>query len=287
MPETSSVCITFDFDAISLWLARGMSTPGPVSRGEFGAHAIPRILRALKVRGIPSTFFIPGHTAETYRSQCLDIARAGHELALHGYCHEAVSTLDEEAERLVIKRSADILTGISGQGVLGHRTPSFDFTESTVKIIEELGCEYDSSLMGTDYTPYFARAGDIPHKESAYRFGPTSTVVELPVSWTLDDYPHLEFVRSPGFTMSGLKPVEAMFESFYQDVLYMAEREPGGVCTITFHPQVIGRGGRMLALERFLDRIADLPIQFTTCLDAARSARRLLGGSSLPSAAAS
>lgn len=278
MSNTSSVCITFDFDAISLWLARDMATPGPVSRGEFGAHAIPRILRALDMRGIPSTFFIPGHTADTYRSHCLDIARAGHELALHGYCHEPVSTLDEGAERQIVQRSVDILSGISGKDVLGYRTPSFDFTQSTVKIIQELGCEYDSSLMATDYTPYFARTGDVPHRDSAYVFGDASNVVELPVSWTLDDYPHLEFVRSPGFTMSGLKPAEAMFESFYQDVLYMAEREPGGVCTITFHPQVIGRGGRILALESFLDKIAELPIQFVTCLEAARSARRVLEG---------
>ncbi|WP_104190448.1 polysaccharide deacetylase [Cryobacterium sp. Y82] len=284
MSKKSSVCVTFDFDAISLWLARKMDTPGPVSRGEFGAHAIPRILRALDARGIPSTFFIPGHTAETYRAQCLDIARAGHELALHGYCHEPVSTLDENAERVVVRRSADILAAISGKDVLGHRTPSFDFTKSTIRIIQELGCEYDSSLMGTDYTPYFARSGDLSNRDSAYAFGTASDVIEVPVSWTLDDYPHLEFVRSPAFTMSGLKSVNDMFESFYQDVLYMTEREPGGVCTLTFHPQVIGRGGRMLALETFLDRIAELPIEFVTCLDAARSARQRLAKDPLHSA---
>lgn len=276
MSDTSSVCVTFDFDAISLWLARNMDTPGPISRGEFGAHAIPRILRTLDVRGIPSTFFVPGHTADTYRSQCVDIARAGHELALHGYCHEPVSSLDEEAERQVVKRSAEILSEISGEEVRGHRTPSFDFTKSTVSIIQEVGCEYDSSLMATDYTPYLARTDDVSDRNSAYLFGESSSIVELPVSWTLDDYPHLEFVRAPTFVMPGLQPVEAMFESFYQDILYMVEREPGGVCTLTFHPQAIGRGGRMLALERFLDRIAELPIEFVTCLDAARSARPLL-----------
>jgi hypothetical protein len=52
--------------AISLWIARGQTTPGPVSRGEFGAYAIDRILGLLRRTEVPATFFIPGHTLETY-----------------------------------------------------------------------------------------------------------------------------------------------------------------------------------------------------------------------------
>jgi hypothetical protein len=53
-------CITFDFDAMSGLVARGLTSPTPVSRGEFGAVALPRILDLLKRRGIPASFFIPG-----------------------------------------------------------------------------------------------------------------------------------------------------------------------------------------------------------------------------------
>ena len=58
---------TFDSGATrSLWMQRGMTTPTSISRGEFGAVGVPRILRLLERRGLPATFFIPGHTIETY-----------------------------------------------------------------------------------------------------------------------------------------------------------------------------------------------------------------------------
>jgi len=60
------VCLSFDFDGPSLWIMRQMTTAAPVSRGEFGAVAVPRILKLLATRSMPATFFIPGHTIETY-----------------------------------------------------------------------------------------------------------------------------------------------------------------------------------------------------------------------------
>ena len=55
------VCTRFDFDAVSGFVARGMTSPPPVSCGEFGAVAIPRILRLLKSYRMPASFFVPGH----------------------------------------------------------------------------------------------------------------------------------------------------------------------------------------------------------------------------------
>ena len=49
------VCLTFDFDAMSGWVARGMTTPTPISRGEFGAVGARRILALLNKYDIPST----------------------------------------------------------------------------------------------------------------------------------------------------------------------------------------------------------------------------------------
>jgi hypothetical protein len=64
------VTLGFDFDAMSGFIARGMTSPTPISRGEFGAHAIPRILALLAKYRVQATFFIPGHTLETYPAQC-------------------------------------------------------------------------------------------------------------------------------------------------------------------------------------------------------------------------
>lgn len=271
---SGTVCLTFDFDAVSLWTARGMTSPGPVSRGEFGAHAAPRILRLLESRSIPSTWFVPGHTADTYPMLCRDVAAAGHEVGLHGYAHEPVSALDAVGEREVIARSMDTLCKLTGRPPAGNRTPSWDFTDSTVDLLMEFGIEYDSSLMATDYTPYYARTGDQAPPDGPYRFGEETEIVELPVSWTLDDYPQFEYLRMPGLLMPGLRKPREVFENFLDDVRYMIREEPGGVCVITFHPQVIGRGHRMLGLEWFLDRLAELGVAYATCGDAAGDFRR-------------
>jgi hypothetical protein len=61
-----TVCLTFDFDALSLWISRRQTSPASLSRGEFGAVAVPRILQLLTTYGIQSTWFIPGHTCTGY-----------------------------------------------------------------------------------------------------------------------------------------------------------------------------------------------------------------------------
>ena len=70
--EAPRVCLTFDFDAISIWPAAfGLTTPTALSRGEFGARvAVPRILDVLRRDGVTATFFIPGHTVESFPEVC-------------------------------------------------------------------------------------------------------------------------------------------------------------------------------------------------------------------------
>lgn len=259
---SGTVCLTFDFDATSLWIARGMGSPGPLSRGEFGAVAVPRLLELLGERGLPATFYTPGHTAETYPHLVRQIAEAGHELALHGYCHEPVSSLSASAERDVLLRSADVLEQLTGQRPSGNRTPSWDFTEHTVDLLLELGLSYDSSLMGHDHLPYLARVGDKWPADGPYQFGTVTELLEIPVSWTLDDYPAFEYVRTADTVMPGLRSPRQVFANWIDDVRYMLTEFEDGVCVLTFHPQVIGRGHRMLALRALLDELADLGVGF-------------------------
>ena len=69
-------CLTFDFDAVSGYIAQGQRSPTPISRGEFGLIGAERILALLERRGIPATWFIPGHTIETYPAMSARIAEA-------------------------------------------------------------------------------------------------------------------------------------------------------------------------------------------------------------------
>ena len=87
-------------------------------------------------------------------------------------------------------------------------------------------------------------------------------MLELPFSWTLDDYVYLEFVTFRRMLMPGLRRPEDMFANFTGDVRWMVRDVRHGVCTVVFHPQVIGRGHRLLALEAWLDEIAALGVTF-------------------------
>ena len=79
------VCLTFDFDTVSGWIANGFVTPTPISRGEFGLVGAERILDLLRDHGIRSTWFIPGVTLETYPAACQAVAEGNHEIAHHGW----------------------------------------------------------------------------------------------------------------------------------------------------------------------------------------------------------
>jgi len=250
-----------------------------MSRGEFGAVAVPRILRLLARRNIRCTFFIPGHTLETYPDVCRRVAGAGSEIGLHGYTHEYNPTVEAERERWALTRSAELIERLTSHAPAGYRAPSGDLTRQTIQLLLELGVGYDSSLMGHDYRPYWVRLGDEFPEDGPARWGQPVDLVELPFSWTLDDYVYLEFVTFRRMLMPGLRRPDEMFENFRDDVAWMVREVQHGVCSIVFHPQVIGRGHRLLALERWLDRLSDLGVTFARMDEVAAAFRagRALG----------
>jgi len=261
--DRGHVCLSFDFDGPSLWMQRRMTSPTPISRGEFGAVAVPRILRLLAERDITATFFIPGHTIESYPDECRMVADAGHEVALHGYAHELNTVLTPERETWVMGRAIELVERLTGVRPTGYRAPSGELTMQTIDTLLAHGIRYDSSMMGDDYRPYRVRRGDRFPEDGPAEWGEVTPLVELPFSWTLDDYPYLEFVTFKRMLMPGLRRPEEMFANFTGDVRWMVREVEAGVCNVVFHPQVIGRGHRLLALEAWLDEIADLGVAFT------------------------
>ena len=90
----AACAFTFDLDAETLWLARGMREPVTLSQGRFGpVEALPRILDLLASAGIRATFFIPAWVADHYVDAVRAIAAGGHEIACHGDRHERVSEI--------------------------------------------------------------------------------------------------------------------------------------------------------------------------------------------------
>jgi peptidoglycan/xylan/chitin deacetylase (PgdA/CDA1 family) len=274
---TATVCLTFDFDAISLWIGPfGAKSPSMISRGEFGAVGARRILTLLDRRSLPATFFVTGHTAETYPAIVRDIAAAGHEIGHHGYLHENPLGLEtREREREVLRRGFAALDQVAGVRPTGYRSPSWDNSPHTIELLLEEGFRYESSLMASDFTPYWCRIGDAIEQDGPYRFGREVDLVEMPVSWILDDFLHFENVTlKSGVRTVGLSAPSKVEEIWRGEFDFMYRDVPGGVLTLTMHPQAIGRGHRMLMLERLIDYFSDhAGVEFRT-LGAAAAAFR-------------
>ena len=264
------VCLTFDFDAISGWIARGMTSPGPISRGEFGPHVgVPRLLELLGRHGIRSSWFIPGHTLETYPEQCRRVADAGHEIGHHGWTHRPPATLTREEEEEELVRANEAIRKLTGRNARGYRSPSWDLSPHSVDLLLKHGFVYDSSMMGDDYTPYRVRTGDVIELEAPAVLGPVTPLIEMPISWTLDDYPHFEFLRTATTVLPGNMNANGVLQNWLDDFHYLADHLEWGVITYTFHPFVIGRGHRMTMLEKLVAALKERGAEFTTLEDAA------------------
>lgn len=255
MPPRLTVALTFDHDAISSEVSRGGGTV-LLSRGEFGPRVgVHRVLELLEREALPATFFVPAHTAVTFPDSVRAIVEAGHELGCHGWAHEDLAALEPDAEREVLVRSRDRIAEAWGRAPAGFRAPYWSLSPRTLEIVEELGFRYDSSLMADDVRLYRVRHGDRHATWDGSTLGTESSLVEVPISWTLDDWPQFE----PG--RLGLGPMSEpskVLEIWTEELRYAHEHEPGGVLTITMHPEAIGRGSRIRMLERFVETAKSL-----------------------------
>jgi len=105
------------------------------------------------------------------------------------------------------------------------------------------------------------------------RFGEQTQLVEMPISWSLDDYPHFEFVRTQATILPGLQSARTVMQNWMDEFLYMKKTVDWGVLTYTMHPYVIGRGYRMLALEDLVKNLSAAGAVFMTMEDAANEAQ--------------
>jgi peptidoglycan/xylan/chitin deacetylase (PgdA/CDA1 family) len=249
-----SVAITIDHDAISDSVRRG-DPPVKLSHAEFGPRVgAKRILALLEGRGIPSTWFVPGHSLTTFTDDTDSILAGGHELACHGWFHEDFAELGDDAQAAILDRSIEAVRAVTGTAPAGFRAPYWSLGRSTTDLLEQAGFRYDSSLMAGDYYPYRVRSGDRHSTADGTSWGTEGTLIEVPVYWAMDDWPYFE----PGPGKQGLAAPSHVIEIWTEELLYAWEHAPGGLVMVTVHPECIGRGHRMAMLERFIDAAAAL-----------------------------
>jgi len=251
-----SCCLTFDFDAMSSWIGFfRTNNPSALSRGEFGAAVgLPRVLDLLKRHDIKATFCVPGHTAHAYPNLVAGIHDDGHEIAHHGWVHENPADFDADGERRNLERGIAAIEDAAGVSPVGYRSPAWDLSRHSLGILIEYGFLYDSSCMANDFYPYYPRIGDDWSQIEPYVFGRACPLVEMPVTWGLDDVPVFE--HFPGMN-GGLAAPSAVEEIWRGDFDFAHDNCPGGVYILTLHPEVIGRGHRMVMLERLIEYFKD------------------------------
>jgi peptidoglycan/xylan/chitin deacetylase (PgdA/CDA1 family) len=281
----ATVLLCVGFDAMALWIARGARGARALSRGEFGGRVgAPRLLDILDHYSITSTWFIPGHTAETFPEVTRDVVSRGHEVANHGYLHEDFERLTFAEIQSVVDRGGAALERVTGVRPKGMRAPVGDFDGRLFAFLAEDGYEYDSSMWDGEYTLYWARGLDIVPDDGPVQFGSPVDLVEVPLSLMMQDFVYLEAdLGSMG--LNGRNTPRQVEEIWREQFDYMYEREPGGVLNVTIHPQTIGRGSRAAMLERFLEHCLSRPgVRFTTCAVAAGEFRAQTGLDGAPNA---
>lgn len=236
------VCLTYDFDAVSLplWVFDAWDAPTMLSRGLFGADVgVPRLLDLHDKYDIPATFFTTGHTIDSFEERAGEIHDRGYDIQHHGWDHVSpvdYDTREEEREDLV--RGIESIRDLTGEKPTGFRSSAWALSEHSLGLLEELDFEWDSSLMATEFQPYWAPDGWEAPRDGVFKRGEPTDLVEIPPSWQRDDFPPLEFIWGGNW---GFASEDATFQRWRDQFDYMHENVDNGVYVLTMHPQVSGR----------------------------------------------
>ncbi|KAM0555881.1 hypothetical protein ACHAPJ_006283 [Fusarium lateritium] len=294
-PRRLRICLSVDFDAMSGLLGTGHSPENNLadySSGIFGGNVgIGRLLKVFQKHGISkdTTWFIPGHSMETFPSQTQAIVNSGAEIGLHGYCHESAYSMTEEQERDVLLKSMELAEKLcNGKKAVGYRAPLYEIRESTVNLLQEHGFLYDSSLNSHDCLPYFIanpfegiRPTAPDYKQPARTWmkplviqdqpevgsqAANDSLVEIPTSWYTEDatpmcfYPHLP--NTQGYV--SVEVTEKMwldrFEWIWENESWLSDGPSAGfgsVFPLILHPECAGRSHIIGMVDKFVSKLKE------------------------------
>ena len=123
------VCLTFDFDTQSGFIARGMTTPTRAVARRVRAHGRAADPGLLKSHGLRSTWFTPGFTIESHPKICEEVVAAGHEIGHHSWAHIPPATQTRAEEEADLVRANAAIEKLTGAKARGYRSPSWDLSE--------------------------------------------------------------------------------------------------------------------------------------------------------------
>ena len=253
-----AVLLTFDFDAEYLrYSVTGQDKLGfsDISRGQYGPHeGLQRCLDMLQRQAIRTTFFVPGIVAEKYLAEVQKIAEQGHELAYHGYSHDARLGIPEMEEEANMAKTEGLLEAISGRKVIGHRAPLDAMQTYAVKLMQKRGYLYSSTLKDCDWA--YIHAGEHP-------------VVELPTEPGFDDFSFFYFSYADAHPITCCYPAKYVYD-MWKDAFDELANEGDKIMCLKLHPQLIGRSSRIRMLEQLILYMRQNGAWLASCEEVAR-----------------
>jgi len=236
-----AVCISFDVD--NEYLADAPPLPVAMSAGEYGATTgLSRVLALLDREQVPASFYIPAISAILHPEMIKEIQKSNrNEIGVHGWIHEYLPMVgNAQTEEELLNRAIDYLTKATGKRPVGYRAPSWAFSPYTLGQLTKAGFLYDSSMMAMDQ-PYELVSN-----------GTATGLIELPVTWILDDYPYY------GENADGSMPrPEAVFEVYKAE--FDGAYEERTLFLLTMHPHISGHRSRITQVERLIKYMKSKP----------------------------
>jgi allantoinase len=207
---------------------------------EYGSRVgVWRILREFEKRGLPLTVFGVAMALQRHPELTAAFGELGHEIACHGLRWIHYQNIDEATEREHMRSALDIIQNMTGNRPLGWYTGR-DSPNTRRLVVDDGALLYDSDYYGDDL-PFWS---EVTRSDG-------QTVPHLIVPYTLDTN-DMRFSLPQGFS-HGDPFFQYLKDSF--DVLYAEGDESPKMLSIGMHCRLLGRPGRFLALQRFLDHI--------------------------------
>jgi len=222
-------------------IAAGNSALVLLSQGEYGfTEGLPRIMALYDKYNISGSFYIPAVTGVIYPEMIQEFKkRPRHEVGIHGWIHERLPDLDDQAEEeRLLNKAIEFWTNALSKKPARYKAPSWAFSKYTLDLIRKTGFQYDSSTMAMD-EPYELLSNGRP-----------TGIVELPVDWILDDYPY--------FVSNGSLPSPELIFKVYQDEFDGAYKE-GTMLMLTMHPMISGHRSRIMYLDKLIAYMKSKP----------------------------
>ena len=207
---------------------------------EYGSRVgVWRILREFERRGLPLTVFGVSMALQRHPELTAAFKELGHEIACHGWRWISYQAVDEACEREHMRIAVDIIRELTGERPLGWYTGR-DSPNTRRLVADEGGFEYDSDYYGDDL-PLWMKV----------RKTDGSIAPRLVVPYTLDAN-DMRFALPQGFAQAD-DFFTYLRDSF--DTLYAEGEAAPRMMSVGMHCRLLGRPGRIVALQRFLDHV--------------------------------